>query len=196
MLTILNSVLEVASGSSFVMVQDEFFKLYHVEPMLNRDARNAIKSCFLIKMMLNFNFKEENMTIEILRDYKHILNEIKHIEEEIENLKYRSTSPRISIISDMPKGSPSENDKMASLMVKFEELETKYTDLLQDLLDKRKEIETLIESLAPLQRDLIRYRYVDGLSWIEIQQKLHISQRTSFRIHAKALENLCNMAEI
>lgn len=126
----------------------------------------------------------------MLKNCKHINDEIKHIEEEIENLKCRATSPRQSIISDMPKGSPIENDKMAALMIKFEELEKKYNELLQDLLNKQHEVETLIESLDPLERDLIRYRYVDGLSWAEIQTKLDLSRRTSYRIHAKALENL------
>ena len=131
------------------------------------------------------------MTINTLRDCKHVNDEIKHIEEEIQNLKYRAMSPRQAIISDMPKGSPIENDKMADLMVKFEELEEKYKDMLQELLDKQHEVELLIESLDPLERDLIRYRYVDGMSWTDIQEKLDLSQRTSFRIHKRALDKLC-----
>ena len=132
--------------------------------------------------------------IETLKSYKHINDEIKHIEEEIEKLKYRAISPRSPIISDMPKGSPIENDKMAALMIRFEELEVRYKDLLNQLLEKQHIIEDMIASLEPLERDLVRYRYIDGLPWFKIQQKLNFSSRTLFRMNDKILKKLENMA--
>lgn len=132
----------------------------------------------------------------ILKEYKYYANEIEHIKEEIERLKERAMSPRQPIISDMPKGSPIEHDKMAALMIKFEELEEKYKASLQELLDKQHAIESLIESLNPFERDLIRYRYIDNLPWFKIQQKLNCSQRTAFRAHKKILQKLENMAHL
>ena len=132
--------------------------------------------------------------VEVLKNYKHITDEIKHIEEEIHILRSRAMSPRQPIISDMPKGSPIENDAMAALMVKFEELEEKYKVLLNDLLDKQRDIESIIESLDPLERELIRYRYIDGWSWHKIQIKFGCSRRTIFRLHSKILKKIENVA--
>lgn len=132
--------------------------------------------------------------INLLKNYKHVKNEIGHIEEEITLLRERAMSPRQPIISDMPKGSPIENDKMAALMIKFEELEKKYKNLLDQLLEQQSIVEKLIESLEPFERDLIRYRYIDNLPWFKIQQKLNISQRTAFRLHGKILNKMEKMA--
>ncbi len=132
--------------------------------------------------------------LELLKDYKHISDEIKHIKEEIENLKIRSVSPRQSIISDMPRGGVIENDKMAALMIKFEELEQRYNELLTDLLEKQRLVEESIQSLEPLERDIVRYRYIDGLSWYKIQQKTNYSTRTLFRKHGEILEKMEKMA--
>lgn len=131
------------------------------------------------------------MTEDMLKNYKHIAREIKHIEEEIETLRWRAQSPRVSIISDMPKGSISENDKMAELVVKFEELETRYKILLEYWLDKRHEIETAVETLNSLERDVIRYFYIDGLSVEKCLFKLHVSRRTFFRIRKRAVNKIC-----
>jgi DNA-directed RNA polymerase specialized sigma subunit len=131
-----------------------------------------------------------NLLIDTLKNYKQINDEIKHIKEEIEILKIKSMNPRTTIISDMPKGSPIENDKMAALMIKFEELEQRYINLLHDLMDKQQKIEDAIESLEPIERDLIRYRYIDCLPWFKIEEKLSYSSRSVFRMHRKILKKM------
>jgi DNA-directed RNA polymerase specialized sigma subunit len=163
--------------------------LNHVE-LLRMKQRLAVS--FYVELLLNFI--EVIFLTEILKNYRHIMNEINHIKEEIELLKIQSVSPRSPIISDMPKGSPIENDKMAALMIKFEELEEKYQMLLNELLEKQHQIECLIEKLEPFERELIRYRYVDGLPWFKVQKKLNVSQRTAFRMHEKILNKMEKMA--
>ena len=78
-------------------------------------------------------------------------------------------------------------------MVQFEELEEKYNTLLTDLLAKQRAIEDIIETLEPREKELIRYRYIDGLPWHEIEIKCSYAQRTVFRIHEKVLEKLEKM---
>ena len=34
---------------------------------------------------------------------------------------------------------------------------------------------------------LLRYRYIDGLTWDEIERLMNVSERTAFRIHGNAL---------
>lgn len=131
------------------------------------------------------------MTEDMLKNYKYRVQEITHIEEEIEVLRWRAQTPRVSIISDMPKGSPVENDKMAAFVIKAEELETRYTKLLENWVNERHEIETAIESLNPLERDVIRYFYIDGFTAEKCMFKLHVSRRTFFRIRKRAVNKIC-----
>lgn len=52
-------------------------------------------------------------------------------------------------------------------------------------------IEDLIEGLEDYrQKTLIRLRYIDGLSWEQIAQEMHWSERTVYNIHGKALAEL------
>lgn len=130
-----------------------------------------------------------------LKNYKYIHDEIQHIKDEIEILRTRAMSPRIPIITDMPRGGSVEGDAMANLIIKLEELEGKYNKLLNDLITEQTELEDMIQSLEPLERDLIRYRYVDGLEWYKIEEKLNYSPRTVFRMHKKILKKMEKMAQ-
>ena len=40
-----------------------------------------------------------------------------------------------------------------------------------------------------IDRLLLKYRYLDGMEWIDISQMLAVSYRTVHRIHASALKN-------
>ena len=126
----------------------------------------------------------------MLTDYIEIKNEIKHIEERIQLLNMRRTSPRASIITDMPTAPTFSNDKMDKDLIKLEELEEKYKEILSKLYTEQIKVEESLQKLTPIEREVIRCRYFDGMNWIKIQRKLHISQRTSFRIHKRALEKL------
>ena len=52
-------------------------------------------------------------------------------------------------------------------------------------------VEYAIDGLADsYQRRVLRYRYVDGLTWDNIRLLLHYAEAQTFRIHAEALKNL------
>ena len=127
----------------------------------------------------------------MLTEYRHIKNEIKHIEERIQMLDTKRLSPRASIITDMPTSPSFSNDKMDNDLIKLEELEKKYRGMLCALYEEQIKVEESLQKLEPIERDLIRCRYFDGMSWTKIQKELCLSQRTSFRIHKRALEKLC-----
>lgn len=60
-----------------------------------------------------------------------------------------------------------------------------------ELIKLRSDMSNRIDMLDKLEERLIlRYRYLDGLSWKEIEDALEMSDRTVFRIHKKALGHL------
>lgn len=130
------------------------------------------------------------MTHVILSQYKDIKKEIKHIEELIQRLESKMTSPRNSIITDMPT-SPSYNpDKMGNDLIKLDELRDKYVEIKTKLYNQQIIAEDLIKDLEPIERDIIRYRYFDGLPWKEVNKRVGYAQRQTFRIHDGAIEKL------
>ena len=56
------------------------------------------------------------------------------------------------------------------------------------LISLREEINEQIDLLDSVEEQmLLRYRYIDGLTWDEIERLMNVSERTAFRIHGNAL---------
>ena len=77
------------------------------------------------------------------------------------------------------------------------EIITKYLDLERELkkdiaavLEKKETVYKKLQVLDGLEKDIMQLRYIGGLSWDEIADKVNISSRHVYRIHDKALEKL------
>lgn len=77
------------------------------------------------------------------------------------------------------------------------EIINKYLDLERELkkdiaavLEKKEVVYKKLQVLDGLEKDIMQLRYIGGLSWDEIADKVNISSRHVYRIHDKALEQL------
>lgn len=77
------------------------------------------------------------------------------------------------------------------------EIITKYLDLERELkkdiaavLEKKETVYKKLQVLDGLEKDIMQLRYIGGLSWDEIADKINVSSRHVYRIHDKALEQL------
>ena len=69
-------------------------------------------------------------------------------------------------------------------------LEDRINQEIDRLMDLKMEIGEAINKMEiPAERLLLKYRYLDGMEWIDISQILSVSYRTVHRIHASALRN-------
>ena len=83
-------------------------------------------------------------------------------------------------------GSPIERP-----MDKVDELERKITQAIDELADVRKEIEDVLGQLEDEKlRRLMEYRYIDGLTWEQVAEKMHYSWRHTCRLHGEALDKI------
>lgn len=74
---------------------------------------------------------------------------------------------------------------------KIDEIQRNVEDKISDMLQIKEEISMAIDQLENgEERLLLRYRYLNGLSWEEIEQKMFVSKSTVHRIHGSALQNL------
>ena len=69
--------------------------------------------------------------------------------------------------------------------------------MVQELIDERyyriKDYQEIVGRIKKLksenEKDVLFYRYIRGMDWWEIAEKMKFSERQIFRIHGKALAN-------
>lgn len=128
------------------------------------------------------------MTKNDLIQYRELSLEIKQLSEKIESLYTSIKYPKPKIITDMPiSNSGLVVSNIEETIAKIDELRIDYQTKLNSLLDSQKKVEEMIDKLPVKERCLMRYRYIDGFSWIKICELMNYSYRTVHRIHKNAL---------
>ena len=110
------------------------------------------------------------MTKEELRQYRSIRNEISQLERRIIELDMRGYNDDIT-----------------------KPLQDLYRQKLAALIKGQLRIEKAIEGLTPVERELMRLRYIDGAEWVEVAETIHYEWTQTHRIHARALAKIKNL---
>ena len=73
---------------------------------------------------------------------------------------------------------------------KIDEIQRSVEEKIAQLISLRDEINSRIDMLKNHEEQiLLRYRYIDGCTWEEIERMMNVSERTAFRIHGSALSH-------
>ena len=129
------------------------------------------------------------MTKEELKQYRNIKLEIKSIEDEINELRNQIQSVRAVNLSDMPKGG-SQAD-FTDIIAEIDELTRALHIKMSQSLVIQERIENVIDKLDnPIERALLRYRYILGYTWEEVCVAMNYSWKQIHRLHSKSLMNL------
>lgn len=88
----------------------------------------------------------------------------------------------------------SDLDKLVKRLndLKLPELTEVYDEKIESLKNRLKSIEDAFEGLEPVERRLMRLRYIDGLEWHQVAVRISYSWQQTHRIHARALIKLLN----
>jgi DNA-directed RNA polymerase specialized sigma24 family protein len=124
-----------------------------------------------------------------LRHYRDLVLEAKELEEEIDALRDKVTSRTWP--DGLPHGSGS-GDKLGNVVAKIADLSKLLECKQQALIYQRYQIESAIEQLDPVERRLIRLRYVKGLSWERVCVGINYSWRETHRKHSEALKKMAH----
>lgn len=130
------------------------------------------------------------MTKEALRNYRQLKSEISQLEQALQELEASMASPRSTRMDAMPRACPNGAGPTERLVFKHIELTELYTEKLAGLRAEQLRIEKAIEQLEPVERLLIRHRYLEGLTWEEVAVRMGYSWRQVHRLHGRALESL------
>lgn len=121
--------------------------------------------------------------------YYQMALEMREIEADLAELEEIKAAVRAQVITGMPRGS-TVGDPTGTLAVKSASLEAYYRKLEAQELDRRLEIERMIANLEPLERRVIRLRYIEGKSWREVGRQLMYSEAQVRRFLDSALDKL------
>lgn len=131
--------------------------------------------------------KENELKKEYLRQYQKHVRRIHRINFEIAELRSMKISP--SVVNDgMPHGSGQSD--MSGYAA---ELDRMIRDLIKERYKRTKAYQEIVQSIKKLrsenEKDVLFYRYIIGLDWWEIAEKMRYSERWIHKIHGKALAN-------
>ena len=129
------------------------------------------------------NIREENeRKKEYLKSYRRAIRRERDILSEIQRLRADKMFP--SVVNDgMPKGSAQSDlsDYIVALDEQIERLEK---------VTIYKDIEMRIRAMENSdEQEVLRYRYISGMKWDAITEKMGYSWRQIHRIHSSALLN-------
>ena len=93
----------------------------------------------------------------------------------------------------MPHGGGS--DKVQTAAVEVAELTDKLNQKLHQAIMVQENIKKLLESLDDIKlRQLMSYRYINGMRWEEIAVRMDFNYRWVLRLHRKALNQISEQA--
>ena len=123
-----------------------------------------------------------------LKRYLPIVQEIDRLIDEKQLWAERATKISSSY-SDMPKGG--QTNKIQSAAAERDRIDRQIDEEYRKATSIRDEITLAINTIDDHeQRVLLKYRYIDGVKWWQIGEKLHCDTMTIWRKHGNALTRL------
>lgn len=124
---------------------------------------------------------------EYLRSYRAHVRRVQRITAEIEELRSMKMYPSVKDNDGMPHGSGGQGD-LSGYAADLDQM-------IQNLIDERylriKTYQQIAKQIKKLrsenEKDVLFYRYIKGLDWWEIAEKMSFSERWIYKLHGKAL---------
>lgn len=122
---------------------------------------------------------------EYLRGYRDHVRRIRRIESEL--MELRAMRGSMSVNNDgMPRGSGQSD--LSGYAAELDQLESNLMRERYERVVTYKDIASRIKSLrSENEKDVLFYRYIMGLEWYEIAEKMNYSERWVLKLHGRAL---------
>ena len=107
-------------------------------------------------------------------------------ELDLEELIARATKVTTEM-SDMPKGSPKVEDRMAELTAQIVDLKNQKYDQIIKMYKTKKEIEDQIDLLKQPYKNILYYKYIKGEKLEKISLEIGYNYKWTCELHGEAL---------
>lgn len=125
---------------------------------------------------------------ELKKQLKRYLD-IKAEAEQIQELRDALLDPKGANLDAMPRSSGPGNPVEAARKQR-EALAREYDRKEQELLAEMACIESMIEGLDPIERKLMRHRYLEGLTWEKVCVAINYGWTNTHEMHGRILDKL------
>lgn len=126
-----------------------------------------------------------------LKKYQEAERESSRLEEEIARW-YSKAEKTTSVISQVPGGGGC--DRLQGAVEEIDGLAIRLGEQRIKSVQTRQDVDRAIQSVTGerLQR-LLRYRYIDGMTWEAIAEKMECSERWIYKLHRWALSAISSL---
>lgn len=132
---------------------------------------------------------ENDRKKEYLRSYRQHVRRIHRINAEIAELRSMKLHPAMKLDDGMPHSSGGQGD----LSGYAAELDEMIRELIEERYLRIKTYQQIVRQIKRMksenEKDVLFYRYIRGLDWWEIAEKMKYSERWIHKIHGKALSH-------
>ena len=125
---------------------------------------------------------------ELLMSYQKSLRRERQILDEIQELRASKMFP--SVINDgMPHGS--NQTDLSNYIVSLSEKQEELKHVQLEVEKAKQKVYLTIKQVNDDEREILQYRYIDGLKWDDVQRKMGFNNlRGIYKIHSNALKNI------
>ena len=133
------------------------------------------------------------MTLETLKQCRSASLARANVKRRIAELREDATGiSGIRYDGDIPHTRGEPLPRQQRYVEALEQLSAEYEETTAAWAEKAAEVERAVRFLPPKLGELVRLRYIDGLKWEQVNERLYISEATSKRMHRKAMQCLKN----
>ena len=131
--------------------------------------------------------KENEKKKKFLNSYPKARRDVERLEEQLEELRANKMS--LKVVNDgMPKGSGTSD--LSAYAARMDELERSLTEKRYIRIQEFAKVQDAIEEMEDDQEKLLlTYRYLRGMTWEKVMEKMNYSWTHIHRLHARALQN-------
>lgn len=126
---------------------------------------------------------------EYLQRYRVAHREAEDIELRMAQLRLKYAAPSAIRYSDMPTAHDSNHD-LSDYAARMDELEHMLIGKYDRCIGIEIDIHMRLDKMSDqTEREVLRYRYIDGLTWEQIAVKIPCGLRHVYRVHGNALQH-------
>lgn len=121
---------------------------------------------------------------QLLSGYRDNIAEIKQLENELE--RWRSRAELVGVNINRIGGKGGKRERPEDVLVELQDI---LLSALVAAATTRRQIAAVFNSVTDDRlKLLLHYRYIDGLTWEQVADKLNLDYRWTLRLHQRALD--------
>ena len=131
--------------------------------------------------------KYDNPAKRFLRGYRALIVRRESLYREIERLRESATGTTVQLKQDVISGGGA-SDRMGETVARIVDAEAALQPALEEITRKITDIMAAINSVPDeMQKTVLTLRYIEGMDWISISEKISYEISNTYIIHGRAL---------